>query len=195
MKFIEKLNLILGFIIIIMIVAFSIYFIFFKENIINESIAKRKTLSEINNYDTDIETNISSGEGVIGSKILDTNTTYEDFEFIFNAGKNALPENVSLNIKEGTLTESGATLVIEDKNEHPFCYDYNYSIEKRESRTWRTIGNYYDVNESAFCREDGIYEIKTDWSKVCGKLEKGEYRISKSEASKRNQFYVEFEIK
>ena len=64
MKIVEKLNLVLGFIIIILIATFNIYFIFFKKNTIKEN-----TLSETNND-------------------LDTSTS------TFTFGKNASVENV-----------------------------------------------------------------------------------------------------
>ncbi len=67
----------------------------------------------------------------------------------------------------------------------------------KEGKNWILIGEYHDVNEMVWFKNDGIYEIKADWSKVCGKLRKGKYRISKNDNNGGTiiQLYSEFKIK
>ena len=115
-------------------------------------------------------------------------------------------ENVTMTIKEGTLTKTGATVIITDISGDDNTYGEFFRIDKKENNKWKKLdvvvkGNYgfhmvgYEVNE------DNILEMKIDWNWLYGELDAGEYRLVKSASvSKNNSYlgekyiYVEFSI-
>lgn len=115
-------------------------------------------------------------------------------------------ENVTMTIKEGTLTKTGATVIITDISGDDNTYGEFFRIDKKENNKWKKVdvvvkGNYgfhmvgYEVNE------DNILEMKIDWNWLYGELDAGEYRLVKSASvSKNNSYlgekyiYVEFSI-
>ena len=108
-------------------------------------------------------------------------------------------EGISMDIKDGTLTNTGVTVIITDVTGNKNTYGEYYHIEKLiNSNEWKIIdviyeGNYgfnligYHVN--AFNK----LEFHIDWSNLYGKLSKGTYRLVKEVNNK--YFAVEFEIK
>ena len=115
-------------------------------------------------------------------------------------------ENVTMTIKEGTLTKTGAIVIITDLSDDDNMYGEDFRIDKKENNEWKKLdvvvkGNYgfhsigYEVNE------DNILEMKIDWNWLYGELDTGEYRLVKSASvSKDNSYlgdkyvYVEFII-
>lgn len=105
-------------------------------------------------------------------------------------------ENISMVIKEGTLTDKGATLIISDLcNNTTFgewynIYEFingkwkklNYII--KEPVAWQTMG--YLTNSN--CK----LEMDVDWEPLYGTLTPGKYRIVKK-ANKKYMF-VEFNL-
>ena len=89
--------------------------------------------------------------------------------------------DVTMTIREGTLTRTSATVIIRDKNkEHE--YVENYSIEKKENEEWKPvkqIGTYF-VNLITMSTLTGELKFDLDWSERYGELENGEYRIVKT---------------
>ena len=108
-------------------------------------------------------------------------------------------EGISMDIKDGTLTNTGVTVIITDITGNKNTYGEYYHIEKLiNSNEWQIIdviyeGNYgfnligYHVNEF------NKLEFHSDWSNLYGKLSKGIYRLVKEVNNK--YFAVEFEIK
>ena len=96
---------------------------------------------------------------------------------IFNKGAS----DVTMTIREGTLTRTSATIIIKDNNkEHG--YGENYSIEKKENEEWKPvkqIGTYF-VNAVSIGTLTGELKFNLDWSERYGELENGEYRIVKT---------------
>lgn len=109
-------------------------------------------------------------------------------------------EKVSMKIKEGTLTKTGATIVITDKNESPYTYGTWYRIDKKVEGQWQAckpiLADYGFTEIAMLVKKDGTLEIKEDWSKLYGTLEAGSYRLVKSqyEAGDYLYFWVEFTI-
>ena len=66
-------------------------------------------------------------------------------------------DNVSIAIKEGTLTKEGATIVVTDKNDYPYSYGEEFNIQKQE---------------------DGTTEIGLNWKDMYGELELGHYKLN-----------------
>ncbi len=108
-------------------------------------------------------------------------------------------KNVSMEIKEGTLTKTGATVVITDKNETPYSYGEWFRIDEKDGDKWKEveqITDNYAFNDIAYLiGEDGMLEEKIDWSELYGELENGEYRLVKElYINGYNYFSVEFTI-
>lgn len=112
---------------------------------------------------------------------------------IFNKGV----QDITMTIKEGTLTKTSATVVIKDNNkEH--SYGEGYRIEKKENWKWqhvKQIGTYY-INMAALSTVTGELKFNLDWSERYGELENGEYRIVKTldTAGGKLELYAEFVI-
>ena len=105
-------------------------------------------------------------------------------------------KNVTMEVKEETITKIGATFVITDKNPTPFSYGEWYMIEKRENGKWNIMPSIVEEQIwPAIARivgEDGKLEYKINWEKLYGELEAGEYRLVKEVAN--HYIYAEFNI-
>ena len=88
-------------------------------------------------------------------------------------------DKVSMEIKEGTLTNKGATIIITDRNELPYSYGEAYKLEKLEEKEWKALWNiYYAKNDIGYIiGRDGNTEIDLNWEEYYKELEKGKYRI------------------
>ena len=108
--------------------------------------------------------------------------------------------NVTLKVKEDTLTKTGATFILENNKNTIINYTIAYEIEAKRDNKWYKLGI---INE--FIEE--IYEVDAkstdqiiiDWKNSYLKLPKGEYRVIKeiTVPSTLELFYVagEFTIK
>ena len=110
-------------------------------------------------------------------------------------------DGVSMSIKDGTLTNVGATVVITDTSNRENIYGDEYRIDKKEDGKWEMLpiifeGNYAwnDIGYSA--GEDNKLELDINWEWLYGKLESGEYRIVKdtSEAGEGTTHYITAEF-
>ncbi len=96
-----------------------------------------------------------------------------------------LHNTVDMYIKEGTLTKTGATIVISDKKKNNIVYGESFYLEKYDSsigdyKKVPDLGNNYAFNDMAYYVSDnGKLEMKQDWSHIYGSLDKGLYRIVK----------------
>lgn len=113
--------------------------------------------------------------------------------------KNRSINNVTMKVKEDTLTPIGATFIIIDKNK-VFCdYTPQYKIEIKKNGKWQELEANFDdfsweLTTYTFTRE--VNEKKVDWSKLYGELKKGEYRIGiKIFTTEYEYLYAEFSIK
>ena len=102
-------------------------------------------------------------------------------------------------IKDGTLTKTSATVIIEDKNEEKYNYSSWFRIDKKENEGWKevnVIDEKYAFTDIAYLPdENGKVEMNTNWKNLYGKLEKGEYRLVKEVYDNGNNYiYVEFTI-
>ena len=88
--------------------------------------------------------------------------------------------DVIMTIKEGTLTNKSATLVLTNYSDKNFQYGSPYEIEIKKDGEWHKINVKLDFTVPAFqlsARENK--EIEINWENGYGKLEKGTYRIIK----------------
>lgn len=91
---------------------------------------------------------------------------------------------ISMTIKEGTLTEKGATVIIKDTNgKGTYVYGIDFRIDKKENDNWvkpKETGNNCGFTLMAYyVDDDGFLEFNQDWECMYGKLEKGTYRLVK----------------
>ena len=123
--------------------------------------------------------------------------------FIENNDKN---EEISLLVKEDTITSKGATFILKNNTDEDYAYDPSYYLEKKEDNKWNEI-----VLEEPLTWNSVIYtlkareetEINIDWSIAnYGELKDGEYRLVKSNFrksvspdSRYYSVYAEFEVK
>jgi len=112
---------------------------------------------------------------------------------IFNEGKS----DITMIIKEGTLTKTSATVIIKD-NDKEHSYGEGYRIEKKENGEWKTVKQIgtYSFNLIALGTVTGELDFKLDWSERYGELENGEYRIVKTLDTEggKLELYAEFTI-
>ena len=90
---------------------------------------------------------------------------------------------VSIKIKEGTLTNEGATIVITDKNDAPISWGVDFLVEVKKDDKWELAPQKAQVmwiEIAMMPNENGITEINCKWTEMYGKLESGTYRIVKN---------------
>lgn len=107
-------------------------------------------------------------------------------------------KNVTMNIKENTLTKGGATIIITDNNKIKYTYEEYYKLEKRIDHIWYELKPNSDVifNEMGYLVDDNNeLEMNIDWSKTYGNLTSGKYRIIKRIYDGEYKYFsVEFDL-
>ena len=142
----------------------------------------------------------SSGGDTYFDDILDL-YKYNDVHQIFNVINDYVKKNggscvrtynhdlsdiVSMYIKEGTLTKTSATIVIEENEDYDISYGEPFTLEKYNysTNTWeemKVICDNCGFNLPAYyATPDKPLVMKHDWSLFYGELAKGEYRIVKT---------------
>ena len=91
------------------------------------------------------------------------------------------PNNgISMSIKEGTLTDTGATIILTNNSDKDFQYGNPYEIEIKKDGEWHKINVELNFTLPAFDLKAGeSKEIKLGWKEGYGKLASGTYRIIK----------------
>ena len=85
-----------------------------------------------------------------------------------------------MTIKEGTLTNKSATLVLTNNSAKNFQYGTPYEIEIKKDGEWHHINVELDFTMPAYGIKPGeSNEIEINWKHGYGKLAKGTYRIIK----------------
>lgn len=120
-----------------------------------------------------------------------------------------LNDLVDMQIKEGTLTNEGATILIQEKEDYDISYGESFWLEKYNAKTnsfqkLDLSGENCGFNLPAYSvTPEKPLELKQNWSCMYGKLKKGEYRLVKDvffesdiPVSPNEMYYiwVEFEI-
>lgn len=93
-------------------------------------------------------------------------------------------EGISMLIKENTLTDRGATVVIYDTNgKGTYIYGSSFRVDKKENGEWvkpKETGQNCGFNEMAYyVNDNGILEMEQNWDCMYGSLEAGTYRLVK----------------
>lgn len=88
--------------------------------------------------------------------------------------------DVIMTIKEGTLTNKSATLVLTNNSDKNFQYGNTYEIEIKKDGEWHKINVELNFDIPAFpLSSKESEEIELNWENGYGKLAKGTYRIIK----------------
>ena len=106
-------------------------------------------------------------------------------------------EDITMEIVEGTLTNTSATIVITDLSGEDNIYDKDYRIDKLEDDKWYTLddiikGNVLIVGTGLGLDENNQLKQEINWEKYYGPLEKSKYRIVKNASNR--QVATEFTI-
>ena len=107
-------------------------------------------------------------------------------------------DGVTMKIKDNTLTSTSMVIIIEDLNDEKLVFGEEFYIEKKDNDKWiilDPITDDYGFNEIGYLvGDDNKLEMKQDWSKIYGKLDKGNYRLVKN-VYRGNQFlYISVEF-
>ena len=106
-----------------------------------------------------------------------------------------LAEDITMEIKEGTITKTGATIVITDLSGKNNTFSKEFRIDQKRGGKWYTLKdnskNVVDVMTGQK-EEDKKLEQELNWEKNYGTLSDGYYRIVKKINNK--DIVVEFEI-
>lgn len=88
--------------------------------------------------------------------------------------------DVIMTIKEWTLTNKSATLVLTNNSDKNFQYGNTYEIEIKKDGEWHKINVELNFDIPAFpLSSKESKEIELNWENGYGKLAKGTYRIIK----------------
>lgn len=105
-----------------------------------------------------------------------------------------LAEDITMEIKEGTLTKTGATIVITDLSGMNNTFSKEFRVDQKRGGKWYTLKdkskNEVDVMPGQ--EENKKLEQELNWEKNYGTLSDGYYRIVKKINNK--DIVVEFEI-
>lgn len=87
---------------------------------------------------------------------------------------------VSMAIKNGTLTNTGATIILTNNSDKFFTYGNPYEIEIKKNGEWYKIDTQLVFTLPTFELASGeTKEIELNWEDEYGTLAKGTYRIIK----------------
>ena len=106
--------------------------------------------------------------------------------------------DITLAIKDGTLTNIGATLILKNNSDKLLHYDETYEIEIKQNGEWHKINAELYFNEPLFeVEENKSKELELKWEYGYGKLPSGKYRIVKKvyfENEREQEFYISAEF-
>ena len=107
--------------------------------------------------------------------------------------------DITLSIKEDTLTNTDATIIIKNNSNKDFYYGEEFYIDIKKDNKWHTINATSVFKTPRYTITPGeTKEIELKWENRYGKLDKGTYRITKSfeyEDSKgKHPFYIATEF-
>ncbi len=104
--------------------------------------------------------------------------------------------DVTLSIKDGTLTNKGATLVLKNDSDQDYQYGNPFEIEIKENGKWHKINVELNFTLPAFIIQSGeTKEFPLSWENGYGKLASGTYRIIKNvDYQKENGNFERFHV-
>ncbi len=141
--------------------------------------------------------------GAITLTITGCNLNKNEFDIGEKSNINLTQNNITLSIKEETLTNTGATFILKNDSNVDIQYGEPYEIEIKQDGSWHKINVQLDFNMIAYeLKAKASQEIDINWENGYGALAKGEYRIiktiniKKEDGTTENSYViVEFTIK
>ena len=102
----------------------------------------------------------------------------------FNIGKQSSVEiktsDVTLTLKEGTLTDTGATFILKNESNTNYGYGPAWEIEMKQADKWHKIDVVLNFNSPSYqLSVNESKELNINWENSYGKLASGEYRLIK----------------
>lgn len=112
-----------------------------------------------------------------------------------------LAENIAMKIKDGSLTNTGATVIITDLsgNENLDLISKEFKIDYKKNDKWYKLESkiknevIVSTTDNAVDNGNNTYTQEINWERYYGKLDKGHYRIVK-EVKTNLYIAVEFDI-
>lgn len=103
---------------------------------------------------------------------------------------------VSMTIKEGTLSKAGATVILNNNSDKEYLYGTSYEIEVMKNEEWYKIDAVLYFTSIAYSLEPHeSVELTLNWQEGYGKLDSGTYRIIKNvDALKEDGSYDNYDI-
>ena len=86
-------------------------------------------------------------------------------------------DGLSMNVKEGSVTSTGCTLVINNTNKYEIPEDYY--IQYKNGLVWLDLDTIGEKETPDKIYKDANLELKVEWRSMYGSLVKGNYRIVK----------------
>lgn len=110
--------------------------------------------------------------------------------------------DISVSIKDGTLTNTGATFIIENNSNQTLGYGESYHLEIKNDNSWhilKTINDAVFIMPLYLLQPNESIELHIDWENFYGSLEFGEYRLIKNGCfvindEKSDNFYIGIEF-
>ena len=105
-------------------------------------------------------------------------------------------DDINIRIKEGTLTNHSATIIIVDNSKGNNTYGEWFRIDKFENGEWKRIKIINDAffNTIAYrIDKNNELELEHNWESIYGKLSSGNYRLVK-EVNNNKYISVDFTI-
>lgn len=96
---------------------------------------------------------------------------------------NITDKNIILRIKEGTLTNTGAVVVLENNSDITISFGEDYWLEIEQNGEWYSLETINDfvVNTPLYhLKSSESKEKSIDWGYAFGTFPKGKYRITKN---------------
>jgi hypothetical protein len=109
-------------------------------------------------------------------------------------------DKITMEVKQGTLTDSSATIIMTNKTEEEYTFGEPYHLEIKNNNTWYILEPKEDLffTMPAYSLKAGeSVEKEYNWEYAYGKLKKGTYRLVTDFSKEPNKIYVaaEFTIK
>lgn len=110
-------------------------------------------------------------------------------------------DTLSMIIKDGTLTNTSATIIISDNNPN-HIYGEWFRIDEQINGEWQEVTRLIDNDSWTLigykADKNNKIELEVNWETIYGKLDSGKYRIVKAYTLKngsKKYAYAEFTIK
>lgn len=95
---------------------------------------------------------------------------------------NITNRDINLKIKDGTLSNTGATLILENNSDITISFGEGFWLEAEQNGKWyalETINDYVVNLPLYYLKQNELKEMAFGWGYVFGKLPKGKYRVTK----------------